>query len=154
MLFRSIIILTLTFFSSPFYTMAATYFDSDVPLIFPRSSWENSPALASLLNWLPEDKSEETLADENPNSNDAIPDYAQVDRIVIHDTGCSSSTSWCNKDNVDAKEIISAIYRNHAEQRGWGDIGYHYIIDRAGNIYEARFGGNGVRGMPRREGIF
>jgi peptidoglycan hydrolase-like amidase len=131
---------------TPSGAIAATYSDSDVPLILPRSSWENNSALVNLLDWLPENKSEESLSDENPNSNDTIPDYAPVDRIVIHDTGCSSKTSWCNKDNVDSKEIISAIYRNHAKQRGWGDIGYHYIIDRQGNIYEARFGGNGVRG--------
>ncbi len=131
---------------TPSSAIAAVYSDSDVPLILPRASWENNPTLVNLLNWIPEDKSEKSLADENPNSNDAIPDYAPVDRIVIHDTGCSSKTSWCNKDNVNAKEIISAIYRNHSKQRAWGDIGYHYIIDRQGNIYEARFGGNGVRG--------
>lgn len=146
LILRTIFIFIISLLFQPLTASASTYYDSDVPLILPRSSWENTPALTNLLNWLPEDKSEETLADENPNSNDAIPDYAPIDRIVIHDTGCSSATSWCNKDNVNAKEIISAIYRNHAAQRGWGDIGYHYIIDRAGNIYEARFGGNGVRG--------
>ena len=30
--------------------------------------------------------------------------------------------------------------------RGWGDIGYHFIIDRTGVIYEGRFGGFEVRG--------
>jgi len=132
--------------ANPLTALAATYSNSDVPLILPRSSWENNSSLLNLLNWLPEEKSEKSLANENPNSNDAIPDYAPINRIVVHDTGCSKKTSWCNKDNVDSKEIISAIYRNHAKQRAWGDVGYHYIIDRQGNIFEARFGGNGVRG--------
>lgn len=130
----------------PFFTHALTYPDSDVPLILPRSTWENTNDIMKLLDWLPEDKNGTSTADDNPNSNDAIPDYAPVERIVIHDTGCSAKNSRCNSDSVDAREIIQSIYRDHAKIRGWGDIGYHYIIDRNGNIYEARFGGNGVRG--------
>ncbi len=130
----------------PLFTQAGTYSDSDVPLILPRSVWENTADMVKLLDWLPEDKNGTSTADDNPNSNDAIPDYAPIERIVIHDTGCSPKNSTCNNDNVDEKAIIQSIYRNHAKTRGWGDIGYHYIIDRKGNIYEARFGGNGVRG--------
>ncbi len=131
---------------APFFSFAQTYADSDVPLILPRAVWENTPAIAELLDWMPEDKDAASFADENPNSNDAIPDYAPVERIVIHDTGCQLSSSRCNGDAVDPKEIIQSIYRNHALVRGWGDIGYHYIIDRKGNIYEGRYGGNGARG--------
>ena len=27
----------------------------------------------------------------------------------------------------------------HAVTRGWGDIGYNYLIDQKGNIYEGRY---------------
>src|SRR3989344_1701422 len=130
----------------PFFTSAGTYPDSDVPMILPRSVWENTTDMVKLLEWLPEDKNGTSTADDNPNSNDAIPDYAPIERIVIHDTGCSPKSSTCNSDSIDEKAIIQSIYRDHAKTRGWGDIGYHYIVDRKGNIYEARFGGNGVRG--------
>lgn len=131
---------------APYISFAQTYPDSDLPLILPRSMWENYHGFSSTIDWVPEDKDAETFKNDNPNANDAIPDYAPVERIVIHDTGCPASSPKCNGNGADAREIIQSIYRNHAQVRGWGDIGYHYVIDRQGNIYEAKFGGNGVRG--------
>ena len=132
--------------SAPVASFAQTYPESDLPLILPRSMWENYHGFSSTIEWVPEDKNAETFKNDNPNANDAIPDYAPVERIVIHDTGCPASSPKCNGDAADARDIIQSIYRNHAQVRGWGDIGYHYIIDRQGNIYEAKFGGNGTRG--------
>lgn len=119
---------------------------SDAPIIFPRSSWENFQGFSAALDWMPEDKNADTFKDDNPNTNDAIPDYAPVERIVIHDTGCPETSPRCNGNGFDSREVIQSIYRSHAKTRGWGDIGYHYIIDRNGTIYEGRYGGNGVRG--------
>lgn len=36
------------------------------------------------------------------------------------------------------------IYKFHAHNRGRGDIGYNFLIDPFGNIYEGRAGGKGV----------
>lgn len=119
---------------------------SDIPVIFPRSSWENYQGFSAVIDWMPEDKGADTFKDDNPNTKDAIPDYAPVERIVIHDTGCPETSPRCNGNGFDSREVIQSIYRSHAMVRGWGDIGYHYIIDRNGAIYEGRYGGNGVRG--------
>lgn len=103
---------------------------SDTPTILPRSEWtKKDPSLEKLLTWLP-DKSR-----NNP------PDYYPVERVVIHYTETS------NFDNTKEVSIarIQAIYQYHAVTKGWGDIGYNYIIDRLGNIYEGRYGGNSVR---------
>ncbi|MDD5466127.1 MAG: N-acetylmuramoyl-L-alanine amidase [Candidatus Omnitrophica bacterium] len=108
--------------------------DENPPVILPRSIWDNTKELNDMLSWLPDRK------------NTAPPDYAKVERIVIHDTGCSLSSPACNSDAVEQIAVIQSIYRSHTIFRGWGDIGYNYIIDRKGNIYEGRFGGNGVRG--------
>ena len=35
---------------------------------------------------------------------------------------------------------VRAIYEFHAVERGWGDIGYHLLIDEAGTVYEGRAG--------------
>lgn len=43
-------------------------------------------------------------------------------------------------------QAISAIWDYHANSRGWGDIGYNYLIDPQGNIYEGRYGGENVIG--------
>lgn len=104
---------------------------SEIPVILPRGEWtKNDPSLEKLLTWIPD------------KSRTAPPDYRPVERIIIH------YTDTPNTDNT--KEIsvarIQAIYQYHAVTNKWGDIGYNYIIDRLGNIYEGRYGGNGVRG--------
>ncbi len=63
----------------------------------------------------------------------------KISKIIIHHTAST-------KDLNDPKKAIRDIYYYHAIARGWGDIGYNYIIDPDGNIYEGRYGGEGVVG--------
>lgn len=59
--------------------------------------------------------------------------------IVIHHTAL--------KKNLDNPKLaVKNIQRYHALGRGWGDVGYHYLIDQQGRIYEGRQGGDGVIG--------
>jgi len=51
--------------------------------------------------------------------------------ITIHHTATSN-------EYVDAKSIIRAIQKYHQDERGWCDIGYHFLIDKEGVIYEGR----------------
>ena len=37
--------------------------------------------------------------------------------------------------------IIRSIYAYHVKSRGWSDIGYNFLVDRFGRIWEGRFGG-------------
>ncbi|QQR83787.1 SpoIID/LytB domain-containing protein [Candidatus Peregrinibacteria bacterium] len=71
-----------------------------------------------------------------------------IRKIFVHHT--DSDLKDLNGDNVldsnDYKAMVRAIYRFHTVSRGWGDIGYNYIIDPAGTIYEGRFGGDRVVG--------
>lgn len=62
----------------------------------------------------------------------------KVKKIVIHHTATT-------QDLDDPETAIRAIYHYHAMSRNWGDIGYNYIIDQDGNIYEGRAGGDGVK---------
>ncbi len=43
-------------------------------------------------------------------------------------------------NNTDPAAIVRAIYYYHAITQGWGDIGYHYLVDQYGNIYQGRYG--------------
>ncbi len=63
----------------------------------------------------------------------------KISKIIIHHTA-----STADLDNP--KLALRNIYYWHAIGRGWGDIGYNYIIDPQGNIYEGRAGGEGVIG--------
>ncbi|MFF8674268.1 N-acetylmuramoyl-L-alanine amidase [Streptomyces sp. NPDC015242] len=37
--------------------------------------------------------------------------------------------------------LIRSIYRYHVKSMGWRDIGYNFVIDKCGKIYEGRAGG-------------
>lgn len=63
----------------------------------------------------------------------------KVKKIVIHHTATTKNLN-------DPTQAIRNIYYYHAITRGWGDIGYNYIVDTKGNIYEGRYGGDGVVG--------
>ncbi|MFF5101349.1 peptidoglycan recognition protein [Streptomyces sp. NPDC000134] len=40
-----------------------------------------------------------------------------------------------------APSVIRGIYRYHVRSLGWRDIGYNFLIDKCGKIYEGRAGG-------------
>ncbi|MFK7922904.1 MAG: N-acetylmuramoyl-L-alanine amidase [Bacteroidia bacterium] len=58
--------------------------------------------------------------------------------IVHHSAGSNSSNNW--------PAVVLAIFNLHVNTNGWCDIGYNWLIDPNGNIYEGRGGGNNVRG--------
>lgn len=68
------------------------------------------------------------------------PEYWYVKAVIVHhsDTGPSN--------NDDPSKDVRAIYRYHAITQGWGDIGYNFLIDWRGVIYEGRYGGPNVVG--------
>ena len=65
----------------------------------------------------------------------------KVRKVVLHHT---AETGVSNGRQAD--EVMRAIYRYHTVSRGWGDIGYHYVIAPDGTIFEGRAGGAGVVG--------
>ncbi len=64
-----------------------------------------------------------------------IQENQTVRKFVVHHTG----------EYVDERRnpraLMRAIYYFHTVTRGWGDIGYNFVIDKQGNIYEGRAGG-------------
>jgi uncharacterized protein YraI len=66
------------------------------------------------------------------------PAYALVHHAIVHHTETSNVQ--------DPVEAMRAVYYYHAITRGWGDIAYNYLVDRFGNIYEGRVGGQNVVG--------
>ena len=54
-------------------------------------------------------------------------------RITLHHTKTPNG-------ELDSPARLRGIYRFHAVDRGWGDIGYHLLVDDAGTVYEGRAG--------------
>jgi tetratricopeptide (TPR) repeat protein len=59
----------------------------------------------------------------------------RVDKITVHHTG--GDLIW-GSSAADTAEEIRRIQNYHQNRQGWADIGYHYMIDRAGNIWQGR----------------
>ena len=67
------------------------------------------------------------------------PAYTTVTHEVVHHTaGSNAITDWENE--------VRNIWFFHTVTRGWGDIGYNFLIDPNGVIYEGRAGGLGAIG--------
>lgn len=58
----------------------------------------------------------------------------ELNEIVIHCT--ATRPDWWASRSTKAK--VNEIRRWHVEDRGWSDIGYHYLIDRDGTVMEGR----------------
>lgn len=67
------------------------------------------------------------------------PEYSTPKKIVLHHTAGGDGGD-------DPAATIRGIYYWHAVVLGWGDIGYNYLIDPAGTVYEGRYGGDGTIG--------
>jgi len=58
----------------------------------------------------------------------------ELNEIVIHCTATRPNW-WSDKSSQDK---VNEIRRWHVEDRGWSDIGYHYVIDRDGTVVKGR----------------
>jgi hypothetical protein len=65
--------------------------------------------------------------------------YEPVTHLIVHHTVTSNSSS-------DWAAIVRAIWYFHTVTRGWGDIGYNYLVDMNGTLYEGHLGGDDVVG--------
>ncbi len=80
------------------------------PQVFSRADW-GSPEPNSSPRWEPE--------------------YEPLSQAVVHHTATTQTP--------DSAAALRAIWEFHANGRGWGDIGYNYIIDHGGNIFQGRY---------------
>jgi len=59
--------------------------------------------------------------------------HPYYDKLTLHHAAC------CSADDLEeGKEQVYWIQDFHQNGRGWNDIGYHFLVDRAGNIYQGR----------------
>ncbi|MCD9874246.1 peptidoglycan recognition protein family protein [Streptomyces guryensis] len=85
------------------------------PQIVPRSAWLDSLA---------------RHAQPPPRYDD------KVVAVFVHHTDSPN-----DYDCADAPRIIRYLYAGQTGARNWDDIGYNFLVDRCGTIYEGRAGG-------------
>jgi hypothetical protein len=74
-------------------------------------------------------------ADERMRDKSSL-HYGEVHAGFVHHT--------VNANNYTAAQvpaIIRGIYAYHTQSRGWSDVGYNFLVDRFGRIWEGRYGG-------------
>jgi hypothetical protein len=59
----------------------------------------------------------------------------RVDKITIHHT--AGDPFW-DTSRGEVATMIRTVQKVHQEENKWADIGYHYIIDRTGKVWQGR----------------
>ncbi len=89
---------------------------SSIPGVIPRSAWG----------------ADETIRFDSFGEVRWGQAYFPVQKLIIHHTAGSNY-------NPNPAATVRAIYHYHAVTQDWGDIGYNYLIDASGRIYEGRY---------------
>lgn len=106
----------------------------------PEDTFSEKEYWRSLVLWANDEKNfqfyDNSLVQKLTKENGVLYSYLPVEEIVVHHTAGKFTV-----DFEESKAELKKIYLMTAVQRKWQDIGYHYLIDGAGRIYEGNLGG-------------
>ena len=74
-------------------------------------------------------------ADESIRNKSALR-YGTINGGFVHHTVNANDYT-----EAQVPAILRSIYAYHVKSRGWSDIGYNFLVDRFGRIWEGRYGG-------------
>ncbi|GAA1131906.1 FG-GAP-like repeat-containing protein [Nocardioides aquiterrae] len=74
-------------------------------------------------------------ADESMRDKSSL-HYFEVHAGFVHHTVNANDYT-----RAEVPAILRSIYAYHTQSRGWSDIGYNFLVDRFGRIWEGRYGG-------------
>ncbi|MFJ5092959.1 peptidoglycan recognition protein [Streptomyces sp. NPDC088557] len=94
----------------------------------PRPSTAPRPPITSRAGW----GADESISPEEPGYLAG----GRIKAVVVHHTA-ESNAYTC----ADAPKVVRGIYAYHVKQLGWKDIGYNFLVDKCGVVYEGRKGG-------------
>lgn len=74
-------------------------------------------------------------------ANESYRDKGSLRYYEVHAGFVHHTVTTNNYTRAQVPGIIRSIYAYHTRSRGWSDIGYNYLIDRFGRVWEGRYGG-------------
>ena len=107
---------------------------ADVPATVPVSVPAAAPA-GTTANGLPVPVTTRAEWGANPSYMSWDPDYEDAGHVVVHHTAGTN-----NYSAGQSASIVRGIYYYHAVTLDWGDIGYNFLIDKYGTVFEGRSG--------------
>jgi len=72
----------------------------------------------------------------NESYRTGSPSFGPVKMVFVHHTGSGNDYT-----RAEAPAIVRAVYAYHTRSLHWSDVGYNFLIDRYGTVYEGRYGG-------------
>ncbi len=79
-------------------------------------------------------------ADESIRMNER--QYAPIRKLIVHHTASAEPRP------ASPAAVVRGTYRYHVQGRGFSDVGYNFMIDHRGAIYEGRFARRYGAGEP------
>lgn len=74
-------------------------------------------------------------------ANERMRDPGSLRYYEVHAGFVHHTVNANNYTRAEVPGIIRSIYAYHTQSRGWSDVGYNFLVDKFGRIWEGRYGG-------------
>ena len=101
-----------------------------------RAAWNTTPTTAHAAAGKPDIVSRAEWGANESYRRGTATSASRPGFAVFHHTAGTN-----NYSQAEAPGVVRGVYYYHAVTRGWSDVGYNFLVDRYGTIYEGRAGG-------------
>ncbi len=74
-------------------------------------------------------------------ANERLRDKGSLRYFEVHAGFVHHTVNANGYTRAEVPGILRSIYAYHTQSRGWSDVGYNFLVDRFGRIWEGRYGG-------------
>jgi hypothetical protein len=111
---------------SPAEPATGTLASSEGDLALSAASYTPKPKIFSRAQW---------------GANESLRDASSLRYFEVHAGFVHHTVNANGYTKSDVPAILRGIYAYHTQARGWSDVGYNFLVDRFGRVWEGRYGG-------------
>jgi hypothetical protein len=78
---------------------------------------------------------------EQWGANESLRDKGSLRYFEVHAGYVHHTVNANDYTRDEVPGILRSIYAYHTQSRGWSDVGYNFLVDKFGRIWEGRYGG-------------